>query len=71
MRKGLKNNIGKYRRKRKLEQTELAELAGVSLATVKNLEMKRPSFTPSYGMLAKLAVVLECKPEDLIKYNYL
>lgn len=67
MKKVFKNNIAKYRKKHHLLQAELAKVAGVSLGTIKALETRPPFTTPSVETLVKLAAVLECEPQDLIK----
>ena len=57
-----------WRRKRKLSQTELAKISGVSLRSIKAYEQGKLDITKAQGeTLFKLARTLCCTMEDLMK----
>ena len=57
-----------WRKKRKLSQTELAEISGVSLRAIKAYEQGKLDISKAQGeTLYKLAKTLDCSIEDLIK----
>ena len=59
----LMNNIRKYRLKKGLNQTELAELSGVSRNTISSLETY--VYYPTVKNALLLCKVLGCTVEDL------
>lgn len=59
------SSIARYRLKRGLTQAQLAELIGISLATLKRWEVGQSA--PKANMLVNLAVALECEIADLIQ----
>lgn len=57
-----------WRKKRKLSQTELAGISGVSLRAIKAYEQGKLDISKAQGeTLYKLAKTLDCSIEDLIK----
>jgi transcriptional regulator with XRE-family HTH domain len=54
------------RKRRLLSQRELAQLAGVSTATVNYIELAK--IRPHPSTLRKLAEALEVKPEELVEH---
>lgn len=57
-----------WRKKRKLSQTELAEISGVSVRAIKAYEQGKLDISKAQGeTLYKLAKTLDCSIEDLIK----
>jgi transcriptional regulator with XRE-family HTH domain len=54
-----------FRRKKKLTQSQLAQLIGSSLGYIHEIEVGKK--TPSLAMIYKLAHALEVCPKDLIK----
>ena len=57
-----------WRKKRKLSQTELAGISGVSLRAIKAYEQEKLDISKAQGeTLYKLAKTLDCSIEDLIK----
>lgn len=63
-----KSSLKLWRKKRKLTQAELAGISGVSLRTIKAYEQTKLDISKAQGeTLYKLAKVLDCSIEDLIK----
>ena len=60
----IKNNIRKWRIKRKMSQKDLAEASGISQAHIGNLERHRRSLTISTFLM--LAKALDVKVGELI-----
>ena len=58
------DNIKKWREHRNLQQSELAEMLGVSDKTVSSWEINRPE--PKMGMVEKISSALHCKKTDII-----
>ena len=58
-----KNNLKKFREKRKMTQEKLAEQAGVTRQTVISIENGK--YTPSLSLALKFARIFACKVEDL------
>ena len=58
------DNIKKWRERRNLKQSELAELLGVSDKTVSSWEINRTE--PKMGMVEKISIALNCKKTDII-----
>ena len=58
------DNIKKWREYRKLKQSELAEMLGVSDKTVSSWEINRTE--PKMGMVEKISSSLHCKKTDII-----
>ena len=63
----LKNNIRKYRLEKGLNQTELAELSGVSRNTISSLETC--VYYPTVKNALLLCKVLGCTVEDLFYFE--
>ena len=63
----LKNNIKKYRTKKKLSQQELADLVGVSRNTISSLETGQ--YEPTAKLAYVLCVALEVKFEELFYFE--
>jgi len=61
----LGENVKRYRKQRGLTQKEVALIAGISGATVSEIESETKP--PSMKMLKKLATALRCTPADLLK----
>jgi transcriptional regulator with XRE-family HTH domain len=55
------------RRRAMLSQEELAEKAGVGVATIIRIENDQVKREPHYGTLRKLARVLEIEPTELLE----
>lgn len=60
----LSTNIKRYRTKKSLTQPGLAELSGVSLPTIKNIERKKS--LPRTNTLLDLSRALDCRLQDLV-----
>ena len=63
----LKNRIKEFRSRKKLTQTQLAELVGSSKNTISSIEVGQ--FCPTAYLAALLCVALECKFEDLFYFE--
>ncbi len=61
----LKDNIIKYRKKLNLTQVQLGVWAGLTVDTVRSIEMGRR--VPSLDTLCKLADALKVEPYELLK----
>lgn len=57
--------LEEYRRKRKLNQSELSKLSGVPQPMISQIETEDVK-NPTVGTLAKLARALRCTVDDLI-----
>lgn len=62
----LKNNLKNIRTERKLSQTELAELVGVSRNTISSIETGQ--FNPTAKLALLLCIALEKKFEELFYF---
>ena len=62
----LKNRLKEFRAEKKLSQTQLAELVGVSRNTISSIETGQ--FTPSAKLALILCIALEKKFEDLFYF---
>ena len=62
----LKNRLKEFRAEKKLSQTQLAELVGVSRNTISSIETGQ--FTPSAKLAMILCIALEKKFEDLFYF---
>lgn len=62
----LKNNLKNARAERKLSQTELAELVGVSRNTISSIETGQ--FNPTAKLALLLCIALEKKFEELFYF---
>lgn len=62
----LKNNLKNARAERKLSQTELAALVGVSRNTISSIETGR--FNPTAKLALLLCIALEKKFEELFYF---
>ena len=61
-------SLKSWRKKRKLSQTELAGISGVSLRAIKAYEQGKLDISKAQGeTLYKLAKTLDCSIEDLSK----
>lgn len=60
----LSTNIKRYRSKKHLTQKGLAELSGVSLPAIKNIERKKS--VPRTNTLMELSKALDCRLQDLV-----
>ena len=63
----LKNNIKKYRTKKKLSQQDLADIVGVSRNTISSLETGQ--YEPTAKLAFVLAIALEVSFEDLFYFE--
>lgn len=63
----LRNNLAFYREFRKLTQTQLANILGVSRNTISSIEIGK--HYPNAYLVARLCVVLECSFSDLFYFN--
>lgn len=59
--------IQQYRKKKGISQAKLAELAGISAGSIGNYEGGHRE--PNLETIAKIAVVLEVEPSDLIDFK--
>lgn len=57
--------IKTIRRKKKITRVELAKLTGVSVDTIGSIESGRRE--PSYPLILKIAEVLNCEYEQILK----
>ena len=62
----LKSRLKEFRAEKKLSQTQLAELVGVSRNTISSIETGQ--FTPSAKLALILCIALEKKFEDLFYF---
>ncbi|RLG19833.1 transcriptional regulator [Candidatus Micrarchaeota archaeon] len=58
-----KNNLKKFREKKKLTQEKLADLVGVTRQTIISIESGR--YIPSLQLALEFAKVFKCRVEDL------
>ena len=58
-------NIQKYRKSKKMKQTELAKATGIKCSTLSQYETGKRE--PSIEALKNIANVLDCSIDDLIK----
>lgn len=63
----LKNNLKQVRNERKLSQSELAEMVGVSRNTISSIETGQ--FNPTAKLALILCIALEKKFEDLFYFE--
>lgn len=61
----LSSNIKRYRIKKKLTQSDLSDLSGVSLPSIKNIETKKG--LPRTNTLIAISRALDCRLQDLVK----
>jgi len=61
----LSSNLKRYRSKKNLTQQALAELSGISLPTIKNIERRKA--LPKTNTLLVLSKALDCRLQDLVK----
>jgi len=61
----LSSNLKRYRSKKNLTQQNLAELSGISLPTIKNIERKKA--LPKTSTLLVLSKALDCRLQDLVR----
>lgn len=59
-------NLKKFREERGLTQEGLAELAGTTRDTIRNIEKGRNG--PRFGLLEKIAKALKVKPKELFDF---
>ena len=62
----LKNNLRQARAEKKLSQTQLAEMVGVSRNTISSIETGQ--FTPTAKLALVLCIALEKKFEELFYF---
>lgn len=63
----LKNNLKKVRTEKKLSQTQLAEMVGVSRNTISSIETGQ--FNPTAKLALILCIALEKKFEELFYFD--
>ncbi len=61
------SHVAELRRARSLTQRELAQMVGVTEATIRNWENDRAGID-WFVRVAALCEALECSPGDLVKY---
>ena len=64
----IKLNLLKIKRARRLSQTELSKMTGISRNYLSELETGRHN-NPSIKTLCKIAIGLNCTLEDLVDYR--
>lgn len=62
----LKTKIHEYRKERKMQQADLAELVGVRRETIGNLENGK--YNPSLKLAMDIAKVFECSVEEVFTF---
>ncbi len=63
----LKNNLKKIRKEKKLNQTELANMLGVSKNTISSIETMQ--YTPSAKLALLIAISLDKKFEEVFYFD--
>lgn len=63
----LKNRLKKFRKEKKLSQTQLAEMVGVSKNTISSIETGQ--FAPTAKLAYVLCIALDIKFEDLFYFE--
>lgn len=62
----LKNNLSKIRKEKKISQSDLANMVGVSRNTISSIETNQ--FIPSAKLALLLAIALDLKFEDIFYF---
>lgn len=68
LRKAFGRRLSALRARESLTQEKLAELAGTSRDTIRNIEKGR--HMPRFRLLARLAAVLEAHPRDFFDFDW-
>mgnify|MGYP006270046969 CR=1 FL=1 len=63
----LKNNVKAYRKKMKLNQSDLGKKVGVSRQTISSIE--RGKYNPSIVLALKIAKVFDTSVEEIFSYK--
>lgn len=62
----LNNHLKEYRARLGVNQQEMGKLVGTSRQTISQIE--RGDYSPSVTLALKLAMVCDCKVEDIFEY---